>query len=303
MVGVTGFEPATSSSRSNLCRTLTCAFAQLRAALLSVDVRPGPTSYGAVVTNPKISRGRAKATTAGSVVDLAVVVRDWLGDGCESDGVAEGFELLDVFAGGAVRVGAAAGVVRAEVVVAGLGLRQQVPDDDQDRPPDRDGGSRASAAAGQASVAVAEEGVGARGGDGGFAEGLAEVGVAVSGGTTALVLPGGLVDSGGETGPRAQVRRGGEAGHVQTDLGEDGPGGGGADAGDLIQTGHHGRERRNQLLDAGLDGGDVGAGFVDAGQHQAQQEGVVLGELPNEGLFQQGDLGSHPGAGQLREHR
>src|SRR3954447_9823965 len=109
MVGVTGFEPATSSSRSNLCRTLTCAFAQLRAALLSVDVRPGPTSYGAVVTNPKISRGRAKATTAGSVVDLAVVVRDWLGDGCESDGVAEGFELLDVFAGGGGRGGAGGG--------------------------------------------------------------------------------------------------------------------------------------------------------------------------------------------------
>ena len=99
------------------------------------------------------------------------------------------------------------------------------------------------------------------------------------------------------------MRRGGEAGHVQPDLGQDGPGSGSADAGDLIQAVHHARERGGQLSDAVLKGGDVGAGFVDAGQHQPQQEGVVFGELPGKGLFQQRDLGSHPSAGQLREHR
>ena len=50
VVGVTGFEPATSLSRSNLCRPLTCAFLQLKAAWLSVDVRPDPMLSGAIVT-------------------------------------------------------------------------------------------------------------------------------------------------------------------------------------------------------------------------------------------------------------
>ena len=107
----------------------------------------------------------------------------WSGRGCEGDGVAEGFELPDVVAGAVVGVGTAAGVVRSQVAVAGIGLAQQMPDDDQDRPPDRDGGSWASATAGQAPVALAEEGVGARGGDGGLAEGLAEIAVAVPGST------------------------------------------------------------------------------------------------------------------------
>src|SRR4051794_15196284 len=100
------------------------------------------------------------------------------------------------------------GVIWAEVVVAGLGLGQQVPDDDQDGTSDCDGGSWGSAAASQASVALAEEGVGARGRDRRLAESLSEVAVAVPGGAAPLVLPGGLVDPGREASPRAQVRRG-----------------------------------------------------------------------------------------------
>ena len=56
-----------------------------------------------------------------------------------------------------------AGVVEvgAEVDGSGLGVGQQVPDDDQDGAADRDDGFLLAAAAGDASVAFAEEGVGA----------------------------------------------------------------------------------------------------------------------------------------------
>ena len=62
------------------------------------------------------------------------------GGGFQGDLVAEGFELADVVALGALRVDP--GVVEAgtEVVIAGLGIGQQVPDDDQDGAADRDDG-------------------------------------------------------------------------------------------------------------------------------------------------------------------
>jgi hypothetical protein len=75
-------------------------------------------------------------------------------------------------------------------------------------------------------VAGAEEGVGAPGHDGSLAEHAGEVSVAVSGRSVALVLPGAGLDPGSELGPRAQMRWGGEAGHVGADLGEDDAGGG-----------------------------------------------------------------------------
>jgi hypothetical protein len=54
-----------------------------------------------------------------------------------------------------------------------------------------------------------------------------------------------------------------------------------------------------QLLDPGLDGGDVGAGLVDACQHGAHQEPVVLGEVFGERLSSNWGLDTHPGLGQL----
>ena len=76
-------------------------------------------------------------------------------------------------------MGAGAGVVglravvvevRAEVVEARVGVGQQVPDDDQDRAADRDDGLLLPAPAGDAPVALAEEGVGSAGGDRGLAQ-------------------------------------------------------------------------------------------------------------------------------------
>ena len=83
------------------------------------------------------------------------------------------------------------------------------------------------------------------------------------------------------------MRGGGEPGHVGPDLGEDDVRGGDPDPGDLIELVHRLGERGDQLLDPGLDRGDVGAGLVDPGEHGAQQERVVVGEVPDERLLQQ----------------
>ena len=74
------------------------------------------------------------------------------------------------------------------------------------------------------------------------------------------------------------MRRGGEAGHVQPDLGDDRVCCGAPDAGDLIKPGHRLVERRDLGVDPFLHGGDVGADAVDPLEHLAQQEGMVLGE-------------------------
>ncbi|WP_239395167.1 hypothetical protein [Frankia sp. CiP3] len=63
----------------------------------------------------------------------------------------------------------------------GVGVGEEVPDDGQDGASDRDDRFLLPAASGDASVAFAEEGVGAAGGDGAFAQDAGEVGVAVSG--------------------------------------------------------------------------------------------------------------------------
>jgi hypothetical protein len=87
------------------------------------------------------------------------------GCGVEGDGVAEGVELSDVVADLAFGVGAGGVVVRTEVDELGLIVGEQRPDDDQDRAADRDDRSFLAAAAGDPSVALAEEGVGAGGAD------------------------------------------------------------------------------------------------------------------------------------------
>ena len=62
-------------------------------------------------------------------------------------------------------------------------------------------------------------------------------------------------------------------------------------AGDLIQFGHRRGERGDLLIDPGLHDVDVGGDAVDAGQHGAQQERVVIGEPPGERLLQPPGLG------------
>ena len=99
----------------------------------------------------------------------------------EGDGVAECFELADEVAGFLVGVDAAGVVAGAEVVVAGGGVGEQVPDDDQDGAGDGDEGLELAAAVDEAPVAFAEEGVGLGGGGGGLTEDALEVGVALAG--------------------------------------------------------------------------------------------------------------------------
>ena len=64
------------------------------------------------------------------------------GLGCwlEGDGVVEGLELSDQVAGFAVGVVTFGVVVRAEVDVAGVGVVEEVPDDDKDGSGDCDEG-------------------------------------------------------------------------------------------------------------------------------------------------------------------
>lgn len=50
--------------------------------------------------------------------------------------------------------------------------------------------------------------------------------------------------------PGHQVPGGGEAGHIQADLGDDGVRGGQADPGDLVELAHRGRERGDLLFEA-----------------------------------------------------
>jgi hypothetical protein len=70
----------------------------------------------------------------------------------------------------------------------------------------------------------------------------------------------------------------------------------------LVKLVHRLGERADQLLDPGLDRGDVGAGLIDPRQHGAQQKRVMVGEVPDERLLQHTDLGAHPGPGQLGQH-
>ena len=94
---------------------------------------------------------------------------------------------------------------------------------------------------------------------------------------------------------------GGEAAHVEADLGDDHLRGGAADPGDLIQPVDRSGERGDLLVDLGLQLGDVGAGLVDARQHPGQQERMVVAEVAGKGLLQLAALGAQAGARQLRQ--
>ena len=84
------------------------------------------------------------------------------GGGSQDDGLSgEVLELADQVALAPVGVDPGLVVVRAEIVEAALGIREQVPENGQDRVAYSDQCSLLAAAAGQAAVAVSEEGVGA----------------------------------------------------------------------------------------------------------------------------------------------
>ena len=74
--------------------------------------------------------------------------------------VAECFELADVVASIGVGVDVAVVVVGAELVEAGVGVGEQVPDDHQHGAADRDDDLLCASSAGEASVTGTEEGVG-----------------------------------------------------------------------------------------------------------------------------------------------
>src|SRR5215207_8113044 len=109
----------------------------------------------------------------------------WSGGRLQGDLVAERLELADEVAGLAALVDAAGVVAGAQVVEAGGGVGEQVPDDDQDGAGDGDQGLELAAALDQAPVALAEEGVGLGGRGGGLAQNTPQVGVALAGGAGA----------------------------------------------------------------------------------------------------------------------
>src|SRR3954471_12407957 len=167
----------------------------------------------------------------------------WSGGGVEGHGVAQRLELADVLSDLAFGIGSGGVVVRPEVDEVGVIVGEQRPDDDEDRSADRHDRAVLAAAAGDAPVALTQEGVGAGRADRGLPENAGQVAVAVTGAGVALLPAGGLADSGGEPGPGGQVRRSREPRHVQTDLGQDRLGRRGADAGNLIESGHRPGER------------------------------------------------------------
>src|SRR5207245_10576809 len=101
--------------------------------------------------------------------------------------------------------------VGAEVGEVGGGVRQQVPDDGEDGVADGDQGAFLAAAPDDALIAGCEEGAGADGSGGGFAEGAAEPWVALAGGR-GLAAAGGLAGGRCELGPGDKVAGGGESG-------------------------------------------------------------------------------------------
>jgi hypothetical protein len=91
------------------------------------------------------------------------------GGGREGDGVAEGFELADVVLLAAFGVDPGDVEPWAEIMELGAGVGQQVPGDDQDGAAGGDDGAFGAAAAGDAPVPFAQEGVGLGGAGGGVA--------------------------------------------------------------------------------------------------------------------------------------
>src|SRR6266571_1520623 len=102
-------------------------------------------------------------------------------DGLDGDVVAEAFEAADVVAGLAADVHALFVIAGAEVLVAGVGVREQGMEDGQDGVAGGDEGFLFGHALDKPPVFGAEEGLGAAGADADFAEGGGQVGVAAAG--------------------------------------------------------------------------------------------------------------------------
>src|SRR5215216_7013345 len=133
--------------------------------------RPGrpidPAAPRARATRWRLPAGRVwlirKSTVSGQAAAPGAAERSrvqagWMGAGSgsryEGDPVAQGLQLADVVAFGAL--GVDVGVVKAgaQVVVAQVGVGQQVPDDDQDRAAHRHDRLLGATAAGDAPVAL-----------------------------------------------------------------------------------------------------------------------------------------------------
>src|SRR5215217_7818298 len=199
-------------------------------------------------------------------------VRAVSGGGFEGDLVAEGLQLADVVAPGALSVDAGVVEAGAQVLEPCGRVGQQMPDDDQDGPADRHDGPLGTAAAGDPTVALTKEGIGLAGGDGRLAEHPSQIRVAVPGRPAALAFAGRLLDAGGELGPRHQMPSGREPGHVHAELGDEQAGGDLADPGDLIQPINCPGEAGDQLLELGVELGQVGVQLVHSGQHLGEQK-------------------------------
>src|ERR1700741_1774359 len=200
--------------------TLALSFGGRRSAQSASDRKNSPGEW--VGESTRRSRVRLRDCVVGS------------GGGFEGDPVAEGGELGDVVADASLGDDAVGVVIGAEVVEAGGGVGEQVPDDDQEGARDRDQGLELAAAFDDAPVAFTQEGGGLGGRGGGVAEHALEVGGGLAGAATAGDRPR-LDGARAQFGPRHQVRGGGESGHVGPDFGEDDLCRGWADAGDLIE--------------------------------------------------------------------
>src|SRR4030095_10744947 len=152
--------------------------------------RPRDVPAADTSTAPKIHGAQAGGSTRRSAAEPGPSrsMRADSGGGFQGDLVAEGLQLADVVALGALRVDP--GVVEAgtEVVIAGLGIGQQVPDDDQDGAAHRHDGLLGASSAGDAPVALPEEGCGPPGDPGGLAQHPGQIRVAVPGRVLALGL-------------------------------------------------------------------------------------------------------------------
>src|SRR5215213_6316139 len=160
----------------------------------------------------------SRQTAAPGAAQRSRVQSGWMGagsgGGLEGDLVAEGLQLADVVALGAVGVDAGVVEAGAEVTEAGVGVDQQVPDNDQDGPADRHDRLVGAASAGDAPVALPKEGIGPPGRHSSLPKHPGEVGVAVPGGGGALAFAGRLLDAWSELGPRHQVPSGWKPSHV-----------------------------------------------------------------------------------------
>src|ERR671920_899097 len=152
----------------------------------------------------------------------------WSGDllgGFEGDLIAEGFEAFDGALSDAVGV-AAVEVLGAEVLVAGAAFEEMV-GDDEDGVADGDDGALPPASGGQAAGLLGQvAALAAAGGPGGLGEGGLEPGAPLAGLGASAFAPAGVVAR-AHAGPGGGVAVGGEAAHVDPELGDDDLGGAG----------------------------------------------------------------------------